>query len=177
MAGDEGLVVPFINKMSLASPSPIAPAAEPHTLPLKAITKTYKYESHAQPSQETKFMHLPNELLLKISLQAGFLNALTLMKVHPRLQDLLLDPRSWHDYSLPGASDDKVESEVTICTKIHTFDHLVFGLWDIKGSNSFHHEPSVYFEHMTFSEQYDFLGGVNMSLTRTGRIQSEFFEH
>ncbi|KAI9338791.1 hypothetical protein BDR26DRAFT_862779, partial [Obelidium mucronatum] len=182
MGGDEGLVVPFANQMSMYSPSPIALAAEPHFAhpPLKP-RKKYEYEC-SNPAQSTKLMHLPNELLIKISLHAGFFSALTLIKTHPRFNDLLMDPRSWNDYSNAGASDDMIESEITICTKIHTFDHLVFGLWDsppptASTTTTLSSEPSVYFEHMTFSEQYDFLGGVNMTLTRTGRIQSEFFEH
>ncbi|KAI8848589.1 hypothetical protein BC829DRAFT_443721 [Chytridium lagenaria] len=45
-----------------------------------------------------------------------------------RLYNLLNDSSTWTSYTR-GGSSDSIESEVTICTKIHTFDHLVFGLW------------------------------------------------
>ncbi|KAJ3316551.1 hypothetical protein HDU76_001714, partial [Blyttiomyces sp. JEL0837] len=177
-------------------------------------------------------MHLPNELLIVIAIRAGFLTAVTLMKTNRRFKAILNDPSAWHDYTR-GGSSDIVESEVTICTKIHTFDHLVFGLWNQSQQQNernqddidHHHQDeipsvppaaeisslvntenssptllsstssssttttpqfsaptslsdsSVYFEHLTFSEQYDFLGGVSLSMTQGGLITSEFFDH
>ncbi|KAJ3295612.1 hypothetical protein HDU79_008801 [Rhizoclosmatium sp. JEL0117] len=178
LTGDnQGLssLVPLLTKASLASnqspgQSPIALAAEPDSFNT-ASTSQFNYETYSE-SQSIDLMHLPNELLIKISLHAGFLSALNLMKTCSRFETLLDDPRSWSDYSLAGSSDDLVESEVTVCTKLHTFDHLVFGLWD-----SIDGETSVYFEHFTFNEQYDYLGGVNMGVSRTGVVRSEFFEH
>ncbi|KAJ3076296.1 hypothetical protein HDU98_004595 [Podochytrium sp. JEL0797] len=175
--------------MSLDSPSPtptpIAAAAEPVSTP--KLKKHYPYETHALDSQRLKLMNLPNELLIKISLHAGFHSALTLMQVSTRFQDILMDPRSWNTYTDPSACSDILESEITICTKLHTFDHLVFGLWNQPPTASFSSsqttlvgddlEPSLYFEHFTFSEQYDFLGGVNVSLGKTGLLASQFFEH
>ncbi|KAJ3124894.1 B9 domain-containing protein 2 [Physocladia obscura] len=139
-------------------------------------------------STTTTLLDLPNELLIQIALHAGFFAAATLIKTHARLARLLLDPRSWHAYTAVAASSaDVIEAQVTICTKIHTFDHLVFGLWagatrgcgEVKDAEQHgeEEEEEVYFEHFTFNEQYDFLGGVQMAVTRAGAVRSAFFEH
>jgi hypothetical protein len=157
----------------------------------------------ATDSQRIKLLDLPNELIINIAMRSGFFAATTLMKTCNRLHSLLSDPAAWYDYTRNG-STDLIESEVTICTKIHTFDHLVFGLWNQSDEEEYQEEsaspaaessseryeqkpktvvrkyasdPSIYFEHLTFSEQYDFLGGVSLSMTPGGLINSEFFDH
>ncbi|KAJ3236544.1 hypothetical protein HDU78_004548 [Chytriomyces hyalinus] len=117
---------------------------------------------------------LPTELIIKIAHYAGFIAATKLIQAHERFQTILDNPAAWHAYTHDASSSsDVIESQVHICTKIHTFDHLVFGTWD----NDRHSEPSVYFEHLTFREDFDFLGGVEVGLSRSGQITSGFFEH
>ncbi|KAI9362073.1 hypothetical protein DFJ73DRAFT_813276 [Zopfochytrium polystomum] len=205
VAGADGSssVVPFFQNPE-ASPVPletpshrkdilaVSPASKP---PLKIKSPVpLSVPTNVQSGGLVGMMDLPNELLITIGLRAGFMAAINLMRTCRRFETLLSDPAAWYDYTRNGSSDI-VESEVTICTKIHTFDHLVFGLWEnpeIHSQEEYPHdgtqelpckdvpvaaEPSVFFEHMTFSEQYDFLGGVNLSMTRGGLTSSEFFDH
>ncbi|TPX74815.1 hypothetical protein CcCBS67573_g03925 [Chytriomyces confervae] len=121
----------------------------------------------------TGLLDLPTELIIKIAHYSGFIAATRMMHSHEHLHALLNTPAAWHAYKHDAhSSSDVVESHVQICTKIHTFDHLVFGTWNNDSS-----EPSVYFEHFTFNEAFDFLGGVEMGVLRSGKTTSACFEH
>ncbi|KAJ3378125.1 hypothetical protein HDU84_007913 [Entophlyctis sp. JEL0112] len=147
-------------------------------------------KKYATPSTTTNLLELPAEILIKIALMAGFRAATPLMKAHSRFARLLSDPRSWHSYTAdPSSSSDVVEAHVTVTSKIHTFDHLVFGLWhqeqqtaasknDTDRIREAHGDDQhVYVEHFTFSEAYDFLGGVELGLSRAGAVVTRFFDH
>ncbi|KAJ3116424.1 hypothetical protein HDU96_009681 [Phlyctochytrium bullatum] len=203
----------------MSSPSPAAPPAGAR-LPITPVSPALPSASAATPkkasvpaqalipSTTVHLLDLPNELLTTIAMRAGFFAATTLMLTNKRFYSLLNNPASWTDYTR-GGSSDVIESEVTICTKIHTFDHLVFGLWhDVTADHTqsldqdaapilppptssrramtrslsspsvlCKPEPHIYFEHMTFNEQYDFLGGISLGMTPGGLISSEFFDH
>ncbi|KAJ3241262.1 hypothetical protein HDU81_001247 [Chytriomyces hyalinus] len=121
----------------------------------------------------TGLLDMPTELIIKFAHYSGFIAATRLMNSHEHLCAMLNTPAAWHAYTHDArSSSDLVESHVQICTKIHTFDHLVFGTW-----NNGHRESSVYFEHFTFNEAFDFLGGVEMRVSRSGQITSARFEH
>ncbi|KAJ3098343.1 hypothetical protein HDU97_004118 [Phlyctochytrium planicorne] len=208
---------PFSSKA--LSPSPLAPLAGakfPAISPLSpsplqtAPSMSSKGKAPASKPTESStpggihLLDLPNELLASIAMKSGFFAAARLMLTCKRLNAILDNPSSWMDYTR-GGSMDVIESEVTICTKIHTFDHLVFGLWheveqplDQDGNPTVppptsskramkralsspnlgpSNEPQIYFEHLTFSEQYDFLGGISLGMAPGGYISSEFFDH
>ncbi|KAJ1536564.1 hypothetical protein HK405_015153 [Cladochytrium tenue] len=167
--------------------------------------------SSCADSDATTLLDLPNELLVSIAMRAGFASAITLAVANRRLYNLLMDPASWHDYARPGSSvsAERIESVVTICSKVHSFDHLVFGLWPAApetedggdGSTAATEtednadparrlsstpsavaaaagtDPRVYFEHLAFNEQYDFLGGVALHMSAVGHVSADFFPH
>ncbi|KAJ3232458.1 hypothetical protein HDU81_002968 [Chytriomyces hyalinus] len=148
----------------------------PTLLPTSKLETSMYTHMASLPAAESSIglLDLPTELIIKIAHHAGFIAATKLIQAHERFQTILDNPAAWHAYTHDASSSsDVIESQVHICTKIHTFDHLVFGTWD----NDNHSEPSVYFEHLTFSENFDFLGGVEVGLSRSGQITSGFFEH
>ncbi|KAJ3192697.1 hypothetical protein HK101_006119 [Irineochytrium annulatum] len=207
-------------------PSPVSPVLSPVASPKTTVKKTpIELASpellYAKPAsgQRLTLLHLPSELLIAVAMKSGFFGGVNLMRCCRRLNHLLDDPASWIDYNTadPGSlasHADLIESEVTIQTKIHTYDHLVFGLWhDVeneggggaaatdkdgapvskipralsddciargstrRSSTETRKEPRVYFEHMAFSDSYDYLGGVSLHLARGGQLNSAFFDH
>ncbi|KAI8611818.1 hypothetical protein BC830DRAFT_1139543 [Chytriomyces sp. MP71] len=153
------------------TPSPLlAPAAEPDALTNFNTTLVSPLRKYA-----TSLLHLPAELQIQIAHRAGFRAAICLMRTCTRLRDILEAPEAWYEYTARAdCSSDILETHITITTQIHTFDHLVFGLWDTGDGGG---DPSVFFEHNAFSEEFDFLGGVAVSMSRAGAVRSEFFEH
>nr|KAJ3404837.1 hypothetical protein HK105_003846 [Polyrhizophydium stewartii] len=79
------------------------------------------------------------------------------------MRAVLSVPAAWADY--PALSPDVIENSVTVVTKIHAFDHLIF-------------DPvEVFFVHKTFLEQYDFLGGISFRMDAAGHAEADFFDH
>ncbi|KAI8835401.1 hypothetical protein BJ741DRAFT_607885 [Chytriomyces cf. hyalinus JEL632] len=171
-----GDTIGAFNSMSLHHETYRPNIAESDELPnsfTAAGDSFYAHMAKLPALYSTGLLDLPTELIVKIAHYSGFIAATRLMRSHGHLHALLNTPAAWHAYMHDAhSSSDIVESHVQICTKIHTFDHLVFGTW-----NNGNSEPSVYFEHFTFNEAFDFLGGVEMGVSRSGMTTSACFEH
>ncbi|KAJ8328374.1 hypothetical protein O5D80_003732 [Batrachochytrium dendrobatidis] len=132
-------------------------------------------------SSSVQLQSLPAELICNIAMRAGFFSALRLCQTSKYFNLLLSCPSSWGLYK--HLSSDHIQNTVTVVTKIHTFDHLIFGDWqpghishnDSATSNE--DEREVYFVHKTFLEQFDFLGGISFSMHPGGLATANFFEH
>ncbi|KAI8918863.1 hypothetical protein BC831DRAFT_515964 [Entophlyctis helioformis] len=70
---------------------------------------------------------LPTELVCKIAMHAGFFGALALRRTCSRFNAILSQPLAWTDYAT--LSPDALVNHVTVSTRLHTFDHLIFGQW------------------------------------------------
>eukprot|EP00842_Homolaphlyctis_polyrhiza_P005689 jgi/Hompol1/6120/HPOL_000713-RA len=133
---------------------------------LEAVSLT-EHKAHGQPS----LLMLPTEIICSIAMLSGFRGALSLRKTSSRMFRILSNPTAWTDYKL--ISPDIIENAITVMTKVHTFDHLLFGEWH----ESLEYEPttpapklqgSVFFIHKTFLEQYDYLGGISFRMEPGG---------
>ncbi|KAH6582341.1 hypothetical protein BASA50_002505 [Batrachochytrium salamandrivorans] len=138
---------------------------------------------HATVSNEHSIhlSSLPAEIICNIAMRAGFFGALLLSQASSRLHVLLSSPSSWVSYKL--LTSDHITNTITVVTKVHTFDHLVFGDWHAHSSISDSNkdkddaEPDVFFMHRTFLEQFDFLGGISFRMDPGGLATANFFEH
>jgi hypothetical protein len=201
------------------------------------------YESpRNEASVHLGLLDLPDELLTAIAMESGFWGSIALRGTCKQLFTLLDDKSSWHDYSrrrvvkvdtssalqindyntstttsssvFVQGPVDEIENTVTIETRLHSFDNLVFGTW--RGSGCLHadaspldagfqkyqqqahllnnmmnqsnhlaskaeavamNNPAVFFEHKTFDERFDFLGGVQIRMNATGLATADFFDH
>ncbi|TPX30921.1 hypothetical protein SmJEL517_g05610 [Synchytrium microbalum] len=150
-------------------------------------------------------LDLPVELIITISHQAGFHESMTLALCCKRLNEILMDTRSWYAYT--ATTPDIIESRINIVTKLSTFDHLLFGVWPKAPLYTVEEEPqdipmsssnsslstlvavspaekarkkdhiNLFFEHRAFSDRFSFLGGVEFDVKDNGRVSSDFFEH
>ncbi|KAI8911763.1 hypothetical protein EDD86DRAFT_189081 [Gorgonomyces haynaldii] len=117
--------------------------------------------------ENSLFLQLPTEILVSISIQCGFRTCLVLRSTSKRLRRILSDPSC---YTSMDKSPDVIETIVTVNTKLHVWDHLVFGQWEL-------FKDAIYFEHMTFLESMDFLGGISFKMHRNGHVDKMYFEH
>lgn len=192
------MISPLTSADLVLRPQPSHPVKVPH-IPTKPITKAQSStvsasKSDLLPSGPSYLTDIPSEIIITIANKAGFRSSVTLMHSCRRLRSLLNHPSAWHDYKSGKTCLETVESTVTICTKLNTYDHLLFGSWAPSSSNSDsdskhkssgpamveggeNMESAIWFEHLTFSEQYDYLGGVALRMGRCGGLTSEFFEH
>lgn len=128
-----------------------------------------------QMKRKLTLLDLPYEILCIIAMDAGFFAAITLRKTCSKLFHILNTRLGWYYYNkrLPGGGMvDKIENTIEIMTRLHHYDHLVFGLWNTSEKND-----QYYFEHLTFYEKFDYLGGVVVQVKPGGLIESEFFDH
>lgn len=143
----------------------------------------------APEGSSCNILSLPIELVADIAMLSGFFGAMSLKLTCKPLYTILSSKSSWRGYSQAvtttdsigrqlSSSVDTLESTVVISTQMHAFDHLLFGIWnspnDDKTSTS---HPVLYFEHVTFLEQYDYLGGIKLTCSKSGKIETEFFDH
>ena len=112
-------------------------------------------------------LDFPTEILTMIAMHSGFVSATKLAQTCVKYKTILDRKSSWKDYSTK--STDVLEMLVTMDTALHQFDQISFCTWPINGT----YYPCMM--HLSFSDQYDFLGGV--SFTATSRtLKTEFFE-
>jgi hypothetical protein len=112
---------------------------------------------------------LPTELIIMICMSSGFHACMQLRKTSTRLRQILNDKRNWSQFS--HRSPDVIETKVTMETRMHQFDQLIFAEWPMRGQLV----PCVI--HRTFLEQYSFLGGISISSNTNGKVKAEFFDN
>lgn len=232
-----GIIIPG---MTISTPSPFVSTNNITRCesPIKQQTQTEAATTRTSERQ-LELLDLPDEIMTAIAMEAGFWGALALRGTCKQLFCLLDDKSSWHDYSRRRVKKittttmtddtntsnstvyvqgpvDEIENTVTIETRLHTFDNLVFGTWRGSGCQSHdasaldaafhksqqesHHlnktrtstspsydivmseavamnNPAVFFEHKTFDERFDFLGGVQIRMNATGLASADFFDH
>ncbi|KNC98289.1 uncharacterized protein SPPG_06685 [Spizellomyces punctatus DAOM BR117] len=171
---------------SQAEPAKVSPTIVPdiQRLDLPTILRTPKSkgspEIQTAKTQTPSLTDLPTELIYAISTRAGFFGALQLMRTCRTIHTLLSNRSAWTDYMDPTACSDVVENTLTIMTRITTFDHLLFGVWsgppEEQGGQRIK-DLQVFFEHRSFNEEYDFLGGVSAKVGRAGIADVSFFDH
>jgi hypothetical protein len=118
--------------------------------------------------QNVQMDELPTEILIMIAMASGFHTCMKLRRTCRRFRNILNDRRNWRTFT--EKSPDRIESKVTIETRLHQFDQIIFGEWPLRGEKV----PCII--HRTFLEQYDFLGGVSLVPKLNGSVKAEFFE-
>jgi hypothetical protein len=117
--------------------------------------------------ETTQFNSLPTEIIILIAMSSGFHGCMNLRKTNRRLRYILNDKRNWRRFV--DRTGDTIETHVTIETRLHQFDQIIFGEWNVHGT-----VPCII--HRTFLEQYDFLGGVSLIQHPNGQVKASFFE-
>jgi hypothetical protein len=128
----------------------------------------------------TSLLSLPVELIADIAMMAGFFGTMNLRQTCKSLNHLLSSKYAWSGYTKSttrsgiARSADDLETKVTICTHLHSFDHLVFGIWEKEGADRLN--PTLYFQHVNFEERFDYLGGVTFNLSKTCKLETDFVD-
>lgn len=146
------------------------------------------------------FVNLPVEIIAQIAMTAGFRESVALGLTCKYLYRLLLGDecgRVWKDYS--NTTFDRVCIDIPVETRVHRFDHFVFGEWSdfskdklagrsrqdsaVNLSNSSERDDrglTLFMQHesMNRRSELDFLGGMAFKFSSKERnlIQVTFFE-
>ena len=112
-------------------------------------------------------LKFPTEILVVISMHCGFVGAMMLMQTCTRFKEILKSRNSWKYYQQISA--DVLETLVRMDTRLHKFDQISFCEWTRNNSTM----PCLM--HLSFTDQYDFLGGISFAHSHR-IIQPEFFE-
>ncbi|KAJ3216132.1 hypothetical protein HK099_006004 [Clydaea vesicula] len=165
------------------SPTRKASIKDAHSIPTNIFHTIIPTKNSSNQSESLNFLNLPAEIQADIAMLSGFFGAIAMRGTCKKLFELLNNRRSWYSYTRSRilkqksmeilSSVDEIVNTVTIVTKIHTFDHLIFGEW--KKSLDSEENPTIFFEHRAFSDKY---GGLKINLSKGGLINdSDFFDH
>ena len=111
---------------------------------------------------------MPTEIFTMIAMSSGFHACMNLRRTCTRFRQILKDRCHWRSFT--ERSPDVIETTVTIETRLHQFDQIIFGEWSVQGEKV----PCII--HRTFLEQYDFLGGLSLVVQPSGRCKADFFD-
>jgi hypothetical protein len=111
---------------------------------------------------------LPTEIIQMIAMSSGFLAALNLKNTNQKFRKILSDRQSWREYN--KRSPDIIQSKVTIDTKLHQFDQLVFAEWFLDG------RIVPLFVHRPFLKDYEVSGSVSFICSDSGKTNVKFFD-
>jgi hypothetical protein len=126
--------------------------------------------SNIQDNQlKSQLYDLPTEVFVLIAMSSGFYGCMNLRNTCARFKRILDMKSNWNSFT--ERSPDVIETLVTIETKLHQFDRIVFGEWTKNNMVL----PTII--HKTFQEEYDFLGGMSLVAEINGRVGVEFFDH
>lgn len=117
---------------------------------------------------EITLISLPTEIIQMIAMSAGFLAALNLRNANRKLRKILSDRENWKEYS--ARSPDVIQTKVTIDTKLHQFDQLVFAEWVLDG------KIVPLFIHRPFLRDYEVSGSVSFICFANGKTNVRFFD-
>ncbi|KAI8900217.1 hypothetical protein BC833DRAFT_582692 [Globomyces pollinis-pini] len=127
------------------------------------------FDSTVSAENTPSLQTLPIELFTMIAMSSGFMTCMKLRQTCRFFRNVLDSKSSWNHFHL--LSPDIITTKAYLDTTLRQFDQIIFAEW-FKND-----QKSSCIIHRTFLEQYDYLGGVSLVVSNTGKVTCEFFEH